>query len=199
MGHSRDSKTETHEKIVEVAAKRFREAGLDGVGIADLMKDVGLTVGGFYKHFDSREDLVAEAVEAANGNWPSTVAKAEAERTSNDGLFDRLVGEYLDVAHRDDPGRGCVFGALAGDLGRSGAKTRAVATRNLERALGLLAKVFSDRRAPAARATAILVYSALVGAVSLARATNDEALSREILGTVGKALKKMRPDRLRTR
>lgn len=194
MGHSKDSKAETHEKIVGTAARRFREVGLDGIGVADLMKDVGLTVGGFYKHFDSRDDLVAEAVDAMQNGWDPTFAEAEAKGHPSDRLFDELVDGYLTVAHRDAPGEGCLFAALADDLGRSGKKTKAVATRKLARAVERLSTVFDDRRAPAARAAAIFVYSALVGAVSLARATNDEALSREILGTVGKVLKKvMRP------
>jgi TetR/AcrR family transcriptional repressor of nem operon len=195
MGHSRESKAETHDKIVQTAARRFREAGLQGIGIADLMKEVGLTVGGFYKHFASRDDLVAEAVEAADNTWDSMIAKAIEKETPNDDLHDQLVGRYLDVAHRDAPGNGCVFGALAGDLARSGPRARDVATTRLEHALAHLTSVFRDRRAPAARAAAIVLYCTLVGAVSLARATNDDALSREILTTVGKALKKARPER----
>ncbi|HEY2515815.1 MAG TPA: TetR/AcrR family transcriptional regulator [Polyangiaceae bacterium] len=194
MGHSKDSKAETHERIVDRAARRFREVGLDGIGVADLMKDVGLTVGGFYKHFESRDDLVAEAVEAMQNGWAPTFAEAEAKGHPSERLFENLVDSYLAVEHRDAPGQGCLFAALADDLGRSGKKTRAVATRKLGAAIERLSKVFDDRRAPAARAAAIFVYSALVGAVSLARATNDEALSREILTTVAKALKKtMRP------
>jgi TetR/AcrR family transcriptional repressor of nem operon len=196
MGHSRESKAETHEKIVQAAAERLREAGLEGIGVADLMKEVGLTVGGFYKHFESRDDLVAEALDAMTNGWDATFADAERRGRGSDALFDALVDGYLDVKHRDHPGQGCLFAALSGDLGRSGDKARGVATRRLERGIDKLATVFDDRRAPAARAAAIFLYSALVGAVSLARATNDEALSREILATVGRVLKKtLRPAR----
>jgi TetR/AcrR family transcriptional repressor of nem operon len=195
MGYSRDSKAETHERIVDAAARRLREAGLDGIGVADLMKEVGLTVGGFYKHFDSRDDLVAEALGAMGNGWDPLFADAEARGRSDAALFDALVDAYLDVSHRDRPSDGCLFAALSSDLGRSGDKARDAATRKLERAIARLAQVFKDRRAPAARATAIVVYSALVGAVSLARATKDEVLSREILSTVAKVLKKtMRPE-----
>ena len=69
MGHSRADKEKTHKRIVKIAARRFREEGLAGVGIAELMKEAGLTVGGFYKHFNSRDDLVAEAVSSALGTW----------------------------------------------------------------------------------------------------------------------------------
>lgn len=190
MGHSQASKAETHEKIVETAAKRLREEGLNGIGVADLMKEVGLTVGGFYKHFASRDDLVAEALDAVPSAWSRLIPEALAAGTPGAKVFARVVDGYLDVAHRDAPGLGCMFAALAADLGRGGEKARTVATRKLEHGFELLAQLFGDRRAPAARATAIFVFSALVGAVSLARATNDEGLSREILATVAKALKK---------
>jgi TetR/AcrR family transcriptional repressor of nem operon len=73
MGHSKAEKTKTHKRIVAIASKKFREKGLAGVGIADVMKEAGLTVGGFYKHFDSRDDLVAEAVGSALGAWKRQV------------------------------------------------------------------------------------------------------------------------------
>jgi TetR/AcrR family transcriptional repressor of nem operon len=196
MGHSRDGKAETHERIVATAAKLLREKGLEGIGVADLMKEAGLTVGGFYKHFDSRDDLVAEALGAMQGGWDEVFADAEARKRPNDAVFDSLVDGYLGETHRDAPAEGCLFAALAGDLGRSGDKARNVATGKLERLLSRLSEVFDDRRAPAARAAAIFLYSALVGALTLARATNDEALSKEILSTVGRTLKKtLRPER----
>jgi TetR/AcrR family transcriptional repressor of nem operon len=196
MGHSRESKTETHEKIVQTAARRLREEGLDGIGVADLMKEAGLTVGGFYKHFGSRDDLVAEALEAMGNGWDPTFAEAEARGRSKAALFDALVDSYVAVDHRDAPGRGCLFASLAGDLGRGGDKARDVATRKLERLFTRLAEVFGERLGATARAKAIFVYSALVGAMTLARATSDEALSREILSTVARQLKKtLRPER----
>ena len=196
MGHSQDSKLETHEKIVGAAAKRLREAGLTGIGVADLMKEVGLTVGGFYKHFESRGALVAEAVTAMRGGWDAVFARARERGSSKPALFDDLVDGYLAAEHRDNPAEGCLFAALSADLGRSDEEARRAATRRLESVLVELSQVFDEQRAPAARAAAILTYSALVGAVSLARATNDEALSDEILGTVSKGLKKLlRPAR----
>lgn len=195
MGHSRESKQETHGKIVGAAARRLREVGLEGIGVADLMKEVGLTVGGFYKHFGSRADLVAEALDAMKTGWDAAFDDAEERGLRGEALFDALVEGYLDVAHRDAPGQGCPFAALAGDIGRSDEQARAVATRKLERLFTRFARVFEHRRAPAARAAAVFVFSALVGALTLARATNDDALSREILATVGKMLKKtMRPE-----
>jgi len=197
MGHSQESKIETHAKILDAAAKRFREAGLEGIGVADLMKEVGLTVGGFYKHFASRGALVAEAVDAMRNGWDSVFADAAARGQASPALFDALVDSYLSTEHRDHPGGGCLFAALSSELGRSEDEARSVATRKLQTMLAKLSEVFDDRRAPAARAAAILAYCTLVGALSLARTTNDAALSREILTTVGKGLKKtLRPERV---
>src|SRR5713226_3443658 len=82
MGHSKAEKAKTHKRIVAIASKRFREEGLAGVGIAELMKEAGLTIGGFYKHFDSRDDLVAEAVSAAFGGWQRRVERAASRDAS---------------------------------------------------------------------------------------------------------------------
>jgi TetR/AcrR family transcriptional regulator, transcriptional repressor for nem operon len=191
MGRSQADKAETHEKIVRTAARRLREEGLLGVGVADLMKEAGLTVGGFYKHFDSRDELVAEALASIESAWEPAIADAKAKDVPDAKIFARLVDGYLSEEHRDAPGAGCVFAALSGDLARGGEKVRGVGTRKLLRGLELLAGLFRGPRA-GARATAIVTYSALIGALSLARiATNDkdDALSREILTTVARAIK----------
>ena len=107
MGHSQTQKTKNHERIVRIAAKRLREKGLEGVGIADLMNEVGLTVGGFYKHFDSRDDLVTEALRSAFGTW-----RRQADAAASGGppmTYAKLVDDYLSEAHRDHPGTGCAI------------------------------------------------------------------------------------------
>jgi TetR/AcrR family transcriptional repressor of nem operon len=186
MGRSQASKAETHEKIVRTAAQRLREEGLQGIGVADLMKEAGLTVGGFYKHFDSREALVAEALASIESAWERAIADGRRKGVSDAKILARLIDAYLGEAHRDAPGAGCVFAALAGDLARSGTQVRGVATDKLAQSLDLLVGLLGDR------ATAIVIYSALIGAVSLARvAKDDEKLSREILTTVARALKAM--------
>src|ERR1700751_1452434 len=100
MGHSKAQKTKTHKRIISIASKRFREKGLAGVGIAELMKEAGLTVGGFYKHFDSRDDLVAEAVSSAFGGWNRRV-DAAAPGGPLVSLA-KLIDDYLNEAHRDN-------------------------------------------------------------------------------------------------
>jgi TetR/AcrR family transcriptional regulator, transcriptional repressor for nem operon len=187
MGYSKAEKARTHKRIVAKAAKRFRERGLEGVGIAELMKDAGLTVGGFYKHFDSRDDLVAEALSSAFGNWQRQ--KEAAARGGPPLSYAKLVDEYLGEAHRNNPGTGCAFGALAPEIGRSDKRTRTLASKQLQSDLQLIAGLIPGKDKRSARSRAILTYSALVGAIALARAVSDEALSREILKTVAELLK----------
>jgi TetR/AcrR family transcriptional repressor of nem operon len=190
MGHSKAEKAKTHKRIVAIASKRFREEGLAGIGIADLMKEAGLTVGGFYKHFSSREDLVAEAVGSALGGW-----KRQMDAAASGGppvTYQTLVDDYLSEAHRNDPGAGCPVGALAGDLGRSGKRTRARVTRQIREDIELVATLIRDTNAKGkgtARSQALLTYCALVGAIGVARAVSDEHLSHEILKTVAVRLK----------
>jgi TetR/AcrR family transcriptional regulator, transcriptional repressor for nem operon len=195
MGYSRTGKAKTHQRIVSVAAKRFREKGLTGIGIAELMKEAGLTVGGFYKHFESRDDLVAEALSSALETWRRRVDAAASGGPPF--TYESLVDDYLSEAHRDHPGTGCPVAALAGDLARTGERTRAVITKLIREHIELLANLVretSDEEKNAARSRAIMTYCVLVGAVSIARAVSDEQLSREILKTVAQALRNPAPE-----
>ncbi len=190
MGHSKVEKAKTHKRIVAIASKRFREEGLAGVGIADLMKEAGLTVGGFYKHFDSRDDLVAEAVGSALGAW-----KRQVDAAASGGppvKYESLVDDYLSEAHRDQPGTGCPVVALVGDIARSDKRTRALVTQQIRDNIELLATLIHDaneKNKRGARSQAILTYCALVGAIGVARAISDDQLSREILKTLAVRLK----------
>jgi TetR/AcrR family transcriptional regulator, transcriptional repressor for nem operon len=187
MGHSRAEKAKTHKRIVSIASKKFREEGLAGVGIAELMKEAGLTVGGFYKHFDSRDDLVAEAVNSAFGSWQRRVDAAKSGGPSVS--LTKLIDDYLNEAHRDNPSTGCAFSALAPEIARSDARTRWLTSEQVRNDIQLIAGLVSAKDKRVARSRAILIFSALVGAMSLARAVSDEALSREILKTVAELLK----------
>jgi len=187
MGYSKAQKTRTHKRIVRIASKRFREKGLAGFGIAELMKEAGLTVGGFYKHFDSRDDLVAEAVSSAFGGWKRRVDVAKAGGASVS--IAKLIDDYLNAAHRDDPGTGCAFSALAPEIARSDKRTRAITSEQVGNDIQLIAGLLPARNKRTARSRAIVTFGALVGAMSLARAVSNEALSREILKTVAELLK----------
>jgi TetR/AcrR family transcriptional repressor of nem operon len=188
MGYSQAQKEKTHKRIVAIASKRFREQGLAGFGIAELMKEAGLTVGGFYKHFDSRDELVAEALSEAFGVWQRQ--KEAAESSGRPLSFEKLIDDYVSDAHRKNPGGGCAFSALAPEIARSDKRTRALTSDQVKADLDLLAGLLPGRDKRAARSRAILTFSALVGAMSLARAVSDEALSREILKTVADLLKR---------
>jgi TetR/AcrR family transcriptional repressor of nem operon len=190
MRHSKTEKAKTHERIVTVASKKFREKGLAGIGIADLMKEAGLTVGGFYKHFKSRDALVAEAVGSALEMWKDRIDAAAAGVPRF--TYESLVDDYLSEAHRNYPGMGCPVAALAGDLARSDKHTRAVATRKTRDNIELLTSLVRDTTKmdkDTARSRAIMTYCAMVGAISMARAVSGKELSREILKTVSQRLK----------
>jgi TetR/AcrR family transcriptional repressor of nem operon len=190
MRHSKAEKEKTHKRIVAIAAKRFREEGLAGIGIADLMKEAGLTVGGFYKHFNSRDELVAEAVGCALELWKSQVDAAASGGPPV--TYESLVDEYLSEAHRNHPGTGCAVGALAGELARSDKRTRALVSRKIRENIELLVTLIrnpNETDSGRSRSQAILTYCALVGAIGMARAVSDEKLSREILKTAAQRLK----------
>src|SRR5580765_40185 len=157
MGHSRAEKEKTHKRIVAIASKRFREKGLAGFGIAELMKEAGLTVGGFYKHFDSRDDLVAEAVNSAFGGWKRRVDAAKAGGPSVS--LAKLIDSYLNEAHRDNPGTGCAFSALAPEIARSDKRTRSLTTEQVRNDIQLIAGLLPGKDNRAARSRAILTFS----------------------------------------
>lgn len=182
MARSQKEKQETHERIVQIAARRLREDGLQGVGVADLMKEAGLTVGGFYKHFGSRDDLVAEAMQAAFEG--STQAMAKGGKSFAELTAGEFAEIYLSESHCAGPGEGCAFAMLTSDLGRSDDKTRAIATARLQRNF----KAFEGRVAgedeAERRRQAIVAVCAMAGAVGLARVSDDAALSKDILDAV---------------
>ncbi len=193
MGHSMADKEKTHKRIVAIAAKRFREQGLEGIGIADVMKEAGLTVGGFYKHFESRDELVAETLAAIPSTWRQ---RADAAAAGGAPLsYERLVSDYLSEEHRDHPGSGCMFAAVAGDIARGGKRTRAIASQRVRGNIEVLTTSLGGKEKRGARSAAILTLSALVGGMALARTVSDELLSREILTTVSRYLKDHRPTR----
>ena len=190
MGHSKAEKTKTHKRIVAIASKRFREKGLAGVGIAEVMKEAGLTVGGFYKHFGTRDDLVAEAVGSALAMWKRRL-DAAAAAGGPPVTYERLVDSYLSEAHRNNPGAGCAVAALAAEIPRCSKRTRALITEQVRNNVEWIESLIGGKEKDAARSKAIFTFSAFVGAVGLARAVSDEELSQEILKSVAQFLKKM--------
>jgi TetR/AcrR family transcriptional repressor of nem operon len=160
--------------------------GIDGVGVADLMKEAGLTHGGFYRHFASRDDLVAEGVECALNDGGRAVMAVE---NSKGDVLARLIDAYLSVAHRDNLATSCAVTTMASDVARSNDRARSAYRRQLEKYLELLTRLLVRRAPRARRAKAIATLSALVGALSIARAVVDDELSREILESTAAELK----------
>jgi TetR/AcrR family transcriptional repressor of nem operon len=180
MGYSRADKAQSHERIVKTAAARFREKGIDGISLADLMKEAGLTHGGFYRHFESRDDLVAEAVECALHASDGTLCSVVDEQGEVD--LERYIAQYLSTEHRDNPGAGCAMAALAGDIARSGDRARALYSTHIEKLVQRIVPLLGEAQpASERRAYALLVVTTMSGALSMARATLDAKLSDEIL------------------
>lgn len=180
MRYSKDHKAATHARIVQNASVQLREKGARGVGVADLMKDVGLTHGGFYAHFDSRDHLVNEAIASALDE-----NAAQWSALMGDKPFDQralsLIEAYLTPGHRDHPGKGCTFAALGADVSREGPKTRRVFHNKLDRMVNLLCGANGKPPTARARQQAISTIATLVGTIVLARATGTNAFSDEIL------------------
>jgi TetR/AcrR family transcriptional repressor of nem operon len=186
MGHSKAEKAESHERIVKVAAGVFRELGVDGISVADLMDSAGLTNGGFYRHFGSRDELVAEAVERALKDGSAVADAIAANPRSTIGT---VVDAYLSAVHRDNVASGCAVTALANDVGRSTDRVRAAYSLQVGRYVALIMRLIAHMPQKKRRPAALAALATLVGALSMARAVNDEALSREILKSAADDLK----------
>ena len=176
----------THDRIVETAARALRSTGFDGVGVADVMKQAGLTHGGFYAHFPSRDFLLAEALERAGQDsrdrMQRTIAAGEARGTSR---FRALVEGYLSERHLKSPEIGCPVAALASEMPR---QPEAVRDAGAVRVKSLLATVAAALPAGHPEGTAAAVAGQLVGALQLARALGDNAQGRRHLAAARRFL-----------
>lgn len=181
MRYSKEHKLETHDRIVKKASVRLREKGAHGIGVADLMKDAGLTHGGFYAHFDSREALVIEAFAYAMDRSTERWRKL-AEATPPERRMATIVESYLTPLHRDDPGHGCAVTALGAEISRESPKTRKAFAAKLEQMIDMLAAQIPDVPRKTARKQALATLSTMVGTLVLARIAGSGELSDEILG-----------------
>lgn len=187
MRLTKAQRAENHDRIVRVAARLFREKGVDGVGIDEIMAEAGLTHGAFYGHFPSKTALIGEA--SAYALDESGLTRLEDDLPPGTRRsFPELARRYLSVEHRDDPGQGCAVAALAADIGRQDADVQALFARNLESRLEELAeRLPGDRKT--ARRDAMLKYATMVGALVMARSAGKGALSEEMLDVVRERLK----------
>jgi len=173
---TREQAAANRQKILDVAGTLFRQHGFDGIGVADIMKRAGLTHGGFYGHFGSKDDLAAEITARVLGNegWAQRLTG-----TANPS-FGAVVRGYLSPRHRDDPGHGCLFAALGSDMVRQPRSVRRAFTEGLRVRLDALGKLLPGRSA-ARREKALATMAGLVGALMLSRAVDDPNLSDDIL------------------
>jgi TetR/AcrR family transcriptional repressor of nem operon len=181
MRYSREHKLETHARIVKKASVRLREKGAHGIGVADLMKDAGLTHGGFYAHFDSREALVIEAFSHAMDRSTEHWRKI-AETTAPDQRLKTIVDSYLTPLHRDDPGHGCAIPTLGAEIARESPKTRKAFAAKLEQMIDMLAAQIPDLPRNAARKQAMATIATMMGTLVMARLAGSGEFSDEILG-----------------
>ena len=199
MRYSREHKLETHTRIVKRASVRLREKGAHGIGVADLMKDAGLTHGGFYAHFDSREALVIEAFAHAMDRSTERWRKI-GETTAPDKRLAMIVDSYLTPVHRDDPGHGCAVPTLGAEIARESPKTRKAFAAKLEQMIDMMADQIPDVSRKAARKQAMSAIATMMGTLVMARVAGTGEFSEEILAAgreavIGRAVAPKRPAR----
>jgi len=180
MRYSREHKQETHDRIVKKASVRLREKGAHGIGVADLMKEAGLTHGGFYAHFDSREALVIEAfayaMDRSMEHWRKLTGEAAPEKRL------ALIAEsYLSALHRDNPGHGCSIPSLGAEIARESAKTRKAFAGKLDEMIEMMTDYIPNIPRKAARKQAIATLATMAGTMLLARIAGSSELSDEVL------------------
>ena len=178
MGHSQADKARSRARILNEAAIEIRDRGLDAVSIGSLMQRVNLTHGGFYGHFASRADLIAEALERA---LAAGEAAARASRDPDKPVsVSSLARSYLSRTHRDQRKSGCAIAALISDVGRADEQCRAVMEPHIEAFIDKVARVLGDDD----DAQAIMAVSAMIGALAISRVVTDPKRSDAVLRTV---------------
>ena len=192
MRVSREKVVENRARILSAAARLFRERGIDAAGVDEVTKAAGLTHGGFYGHFDSKEALVAESIEQAltlsARRWRNL-----ANRVSAEDALHSLITRYLSVGHRDAPGRGCPLAALGGEVAHQSKRVRHSFTKGLTEMLNALRELLPAGEPTARARRAIFLLASMVGGITLARAAGDGELSSQILSAVSKELTELHP------
>lgn len=175
--HSRNSTKEaSHERIVGAAARAIRRSGYNGTGVADIMKEAGLTHGAFYAHFASREAMLAEAADCAGAQSNAAAAKI-ISAVPPDQALRTLLETYLSKAHVEAIETGCPISALGSEMPRQSAEVRRAATLRIKEMIDLVARQLPDWGQPSAHEHALAMVASMVGTLILARAVDDPALS----------------------
>lgn len=182
MRVSREKFAENRQKILDVAGVMFREHGFDGVGVADIMKACGLTHGGFYGHFQSKDDLQLEVSRAliarVETRWKTLIAEAP------DRPLEALLNHYVSWCAVDDPGNSCVFVSLMEEVSRSSGSVREIFNDGLSALVAILAEIVPGDTADERRRNGFTTLSSMMGAVSLARAVENRELAGQFLSTM---------------
>ncbi|MFC0397699.1 TetR/AcrR family transcriptional regulator [Paraburkholderia rhizosphaerae] len=187
---SREQADKNRAVIEAASARLFKEHGLNGVSVADIMATAGLTHGGFYGHFESKDELAAiacaQAFDESVTRWRSLIKDSADERS----LVDALAKHYLSPTQRDRPGLSCAAAGFAVDVSREAADKpiRGTYLRGIRSMIDVLMSFSSARRSKKVRQRAIARLSMLIGAMTLARAVSDDPLSDEILASAREAL-----------
>jgi TetR/AcrR family transcriptional repressor of nem operon len=188
MRYGPEQAEKTKARVVKIAAQQMRKRGPDGVGVADVMSRAGLTHGGFYAHFESKDDLIAAAVREM------FVQARELFRTSTEGKdavegLRTYINSYVSRSHRDHPERGCAVAALSSDIHRQGRKARAAYDEGVAGLVAKVAGLLPERAGVDKRQLAVSMIAEMTGAVAAARAVSDPALSDEILAAARRSLR----------
>jgi AcrR family transcriptional regulator len=177
MRYEKGHKETTRRRIIETAAARFRKDGIESVGVADLMAEAGLTHGGFYSHFASKEELVRAALDEA-----SAVSAIRFDHRVEEGGLEAWIRAYMRTEHRDHPEKGCIVAALASELARHPKETRKGFSERLAKVIAAIELRLPGKTPPAQkRKTAVGIFALLVGALQMARAVDEPVASDEIL------------------
>jgi TetR/AcrR family transcriptional regulator, transcriptional repressor for nem operon len=186
MKVSKERMAEHREQIITAAARRFREHGFDGVSVAEIMKEVGLTHGGFYGHFSSKDELVAlaslRAITEAIAKWQKVVDEAPGDRLKT------MVDFYLSLRHHNRPETGCLLAALGSDLSRQPSTVKEAVTVGQRKILDFLSGIAPGKTKALRRKQAVIALSAMVGGMILARGTSEPQFRQEILDTVAESV-----------
>lgn len=178
MRVSKQEAARTRERIIAAAAAEFRRKGLAGAGLSDLMATAGLTHGGFYRHFESKDELIAEACAAAIDSVATMYAAVP--KSGRNGL-EAVAARYLSKDHRDGRSSGCPFAALGSELARADKNTRTMATERLLKIADSLAQHFEGTRRDLAMRQALVALSTMFGALTLSRMMTQTELSDLLL------------------
>lgn len=181
------TKEATHDRIVDAASRAIRRSGYDGTSVADIMKEAGLTHGGFYAHFASREAMLAEAADRAGADAIAGVARIAAQTPSAEALHAMMLA-YLSETHLENLERGCPVVALGSEMPRQAPEVRAAATRRIKEMIDLVARQLPNWGQPGAHEQALVIVSTMVGTLLLSRAVNDPKLSKALRDAAIQAL-----------